>query len=316
MPQYRWYLVPDFLPGKSAMVFKIHHSMTDGLGIATFFQGFNGSYDATNLPAMRPLSFCKQIFVYLVSPLLILQTLPSVAMMKRDSNALKKDNEPLSGRKTLGYALDLNFSQVKIYCKENKVTINDYCSSLLSTSLYEYFANEEQKAIQERDEKVDFPHYKKVYKIPQTVNVAVPFSLRQPFKTIKDVKMTNDFGSLLIALQPTKKFSDALPAIQKQFNSLKGSLMPFGVLYSTKISVTLPFLMPKMMLEDLTDKYSLVYSNLNASKSDYFFDEKKLIGNYFVAPGVGKLSTGVSICTIGTRMSLGIFSDEVQMKNP
>jgi len=71
-----------------------------------------------------------------------------------------------------------------------------------------------------------------------------------------------------------------------------------------------------MMLDDLTDKYSIVYSNLNASKKDYYFDGKKNIGHYFVAPGVGKLSTGVSLCTIGSKMSLGIFSDAVQMKNP
>ena len=37
MPQYRWILIPDYKDGKSALVFKLHHSMSDGLGIATFF---------------------------------------------------------------------------------------------------------------------------------------------------------------------------------------------------------------------------------------------------------------------------------------
>lgn len=165
--------------------------MTDGLGIATFFQGFNGSYDATNLPAMRPLSFCKQLFVWLVSPFLILQTLGSVMLMKRDSNALKKDNTPLSGKKTLGYILDLNLPAIKDYCKSKGCTVNDYCSSLLSVSLYKYFEREERRAIDAGD---------KAYKMPKSINCAVPFSLRQPFKTIQDVKMVNDFGSILIAL--------------------------------------------------------------------------------------------------------------------
>lgn len=223
-------------------------------------------------------------------------------LMKRDSNALKKDNTKLSGKKTVGFHYDLNLTAIKDYCKKKSCTINDYCSTLLSVSLYEYFENEEKRAIQARE---------KVYKIPTTLNVAVPFSLRQPFKTLTDVKMKNDFGSILINLKPIKEFSDALPVVKKQFGELKGSLMPFGVLYSTKISVSLPFLLPKMMLDDLTDKYSIVYSNLNASKNSYWFDGKKNLHHFFVAPGVGKLTTGVALCTVGTNMSIGVFSDEV-----
>jgi len=222
--------------------------------------------------------------------------------MRRDSNALKKDNTPLSGKKTFGYNFDLNLQGMKDYCKAKNCTINDYCSALLSVSLYEYFELEEKRAIAAKE---------KAYKMPPSINCAVPFSLRQPFATLKDIKMVNDFGSLLVPLKPFKEIDDALPSIKKEFNKLKGSLMPFGVLYSTKISVSLPFLLPKMMLDDLTDKYSIVYSNLNASKTEYFFDGKRNLGHYFVAPGCGKLSTGISLCTVGPRMSLGIFSDEV-----
>ena len=72
-PQYKFFLVPDYMPGKSAVVLKIHHSFTDGLGIATFFQMFTDEYDPKNLPAMKPLGFCKQLFTFLISPLLILK---------------------------------------------------------------------------------------------------------------------------------------------------------------------------------------------------------------------------------------------------
>lgn len=36
-PQYKMFLIPDYQPGKSVVVFKIHHSMSDGLGIATLY---------------------------------------------------------------------------------------------------------------------------------------------------------------------------------------------------------------------------------------------------------------------------------------
>lgn len=45
------------------------------------------------------------------------------------------------------------------------------------------------------------------------MKIAVPFSLRQPFKKISDVKMCNDFGSLLIRLPLYRDFEDALKPI-------------------------------------------------------------------------------------------------------
>lgn len=92
--------------------------------------------------------------------------------------------------------------------------------------------------------------------------------------------------------------------------------MPFGVLYTTKLSVMFPYTIPQMLLEDLTGKFTMVYSNLNASKKPYVFDDKKMIGHFFFPPGLIKLGTGFSILTIGDIMSVGCFSDVNCMKDP
>lgn len=101
-PQYKFYLIPDYQPDKSAFVLKIHHCMSDGQGIATLFQAFNSSYDSSNLPRMKPLSLCKKIFVYAVSPILILQTLFKIQFEGIDYNAMKHKAK-LSGEKVGGY---------------------------------------------------------------------------------------------------------------------------------------------------------------------------------------------------------------------
>jgi hypothetical protein len=36
-PQFKFILIPDYINNQSVVVLKIHHSFTDGLGIATFF---------------------------------------------------------------------------------------------------------------------------------------------------------------------------------------------------------------------------------------------------------------------------------------
>jgi hypothetical protein len=47
---------------------------------------------------------------------------------------------------------------------------------------------------------------------------------------------------------------------------MKKSLNPFGVLYATKMTVALPFTLPKLICDDMTRKFTMVYTNLNASK--------------------------------------------------
>jgi len=98
------------------------------------------------------------------------------------------------------------------------------------------------------------------------MHLAVPFSLRQPFKTVKDVRMGNDFGSILIDMKIFKSLKESLPYMKKTFGALKSSLVPFGVLFATKLNVALPFILPKILSEDLTRKFTIVYSNLLASK--------------------------------------------------
>ena len=203
MPQYRWILIPEFEDGKSAMVFKIYHSMSDGMGIATFFQAFNDDYNSANLPAVRPLPAFKQFGVHLLSPFLVLREMYVTATAKVDINSIKKPVS-MSGKKTLGYIKDLGLPQMKEFCRKKRCTIGDYCNCLLSISLFEYFSIQKQKATMNRE---------KAYDIPETLRVSVPFSLRQPYKNVEDVIMNNDIGSMIILLPVQREFDQALKDI-------------------------------------------------------------------------------------------------------
>lgn len=177
-------------------------------------------------------------------------------IQKVDYNAMNRGTT-MSGEKTGGFSYDLSLEQIKKYCKAKRCTINDYASSVLSCALYAYFVDEEQRMTDAGEVAVP---------CPRSLHVAVPFSFRQPFKNIKDVKMHNDFGSILVDLKLFEKHSDALVYFKKLFSKLKTSFNPFGVLYATKLTVSLPFNLPKLLGDDLTRKFTMVYTNLNASK--------------------------------------------------
>ena len=124
------------------------------------------------------------------------------------------------------------------------------------------------------------------------------------------------FGILLrinrsrrISIDIHEKYDDALSHTKKLFNALKSSLMPFGGTYATVFQNSLPFNFSKYIMADSSSKFTLIYSNLNASKIIYYWDGKKLLGQFFFVPGCSKITVGIGLCTTGDIMSMTCFSD-------
>jgi hypothetical protein len=85
-------------------------------------------------------------------------------------------------------------------------------SSLVSNTLFEYF------------ERKGETHSK--------INMACPFSLRQPIKDLKEFKMTNDIVGIPVNLNVLKDFDEALKQQRAFFRGIKNSLDPFGFMMS------------------------------------------------------------------------------------
>lgn len=189
---------------------------------------------------------------------------------------MKKD-EGMSGKKVFGYT-DLDLASMKSIVKQKKISINDYTCALFSWTMYEYLKQEADRAKQQK---------KPIYEVPKTIRMAIPFSFRQPFKELKDVKFKNDFGSILMDLKLFDNFDDNLKDCKRQLDGLKTSLNPYGVYYLTRLPLLLPYDLPKMISNDASNKFSLIYTNLNASTEQYCFDGKRDLIHYFLVPGYG-----------------------------
>lgn len=91
---------------------------------------------------------------------------------------------------------------------------------------------------------------------------------------------------------------------------MRTSIDIYGIYETFRISVNLPFLLPRKSIDFLSDKYSGIFTNVNASKKPYLINGKKQLGQFFFVPGVAKICTGFSILTTGPFMSFSCFSDE------
>ena len=225
-----------------------------------------------------------------------------IILTKRNHNAIKK-NYLMTGKKNGAHTMDLDIVAMKVYCKKRGCTINDYTTALISNTLYEYM---------EINKIVDGIEYA----IPNEISTVIPISLRQPFKKIEDVKMCNDFVAMPVQIVIRKELEESLPLIKSLFDSMRGSLDVYGMLQVFNMSVSYPFTLPRVMIDFLANKYTICYSNLNASKIPYIWDGKKQLGQFYFPPAIGNFCCGISLCTTGPFMSLSCFSDENSIKDP
>lgn len=209
----------------------------------------------------------------------------------------------MTGRKNGAYTENLQPLKMKAFCKQKNITINDYVTSVLSTTLFEYF-NTHQVVDGE------------VYQIPASVDMGMPISLRTPFKRIEDVRMVNDFCAMPISIPICRTLNEALVPIARNFKRLRNSLDVYGVFEVFRISVNLPFTLPRANLDFLSSKYTAIFTNVNASKKAYVVNGKKQLGVFFFVPGVGMINTGFSILTTGPFMSFACLADEHSIRDP
>ena len=151
--------------------------------------------------------------------------------------------------------------------------------------------------------------------MPSDINVGLPFSLREAPDTFEDVRMNNNFVAVPVNVRLFGDFEKALVHFQKQFKAMRASLGPFGVFSAFHVVTLLPFMFPRLAIFLISSKYTMIYSNLNASKIPYVFDGKKSLGSFFYVTSPGKIGMGASICTTGGTCILSVNGDEAALEN-
>ena len=67
------WLVPEFEENESLVVFKIHHVVSDGLGIFIMLQALSGRYDCNDwVMTSSKMSFAKELVLALIKPFTLL----------------------------------------------------------------------------------------------------------------------------------------------------------------------------------------------------------------------------------------------------
>jgi diacylglycerol O-acyltransferase / wax synthase len=126
-----------------------------------------------------------------------------------DKNGIKPSEVNLKGHKGNAICKAFDVSHLKHHGKKYGGTINDAVLALTSMSLKQYLR-----------EQNDFE--------TKSINMLVPFSLREIPQTAPQHRINNEFTILCFTLQLHGLFAEAIEQISKQTGALKNSLYPFS----------------------------------------------------------------------------------------
>eukprot|EP00356_Strombidium_inclinatum_P016716 CAMPEP_0170504972 /NCGR_PEP_ID=MMETSP0208-20121228/49473_1 /TAXON_ID=197538 /ORGANISM="Strombidium inclinatum, Strain S3" /LENGTH=188 /DNA_ID=CAMNT_0010785533 /DNA_START=751 /DNA_END=1317 /DNA_ORIENTATION=- len=180
-----------------------------------------------------------------------------------DHNSIRNDSKR-AGKKKGYFSTDFDIDKMKAYCHSRKISVNDYMAAVLCVALHDYFS-----------ENTKTDSNGKLYPVPKDINVGMPISMRQPESKIENIRMENDISSIPIRFCVTPDFEEALKYQRAKFEAMKKSIFSFGPVFTGQFTASLPFLLPSFSLQELSTKFSFIFTNVNSSKSNVICNGKK-----------------------------------------
>ena len=81
-------LKENFTEDKSLFIIKMHHIMSDGLGIVSFLSNLVDEYDPKILPPMKSFTLLDKLVIYLTIPYYFVRMTLTFLLYKPDYNPL------------------------------------------------------------------------------------------------------------------------------------------------------------------------------------------------------------------------------------
>lgn len=251
------FYIPDYSETESVFVYKVHHSLADGIANILMFFQLTDSPKFEDYPSvMVRFGWLQDLMIKMSMPFyLIWLTINLVILRKPERNGYKSNEiiKKMSTHKSVMFVPDIETDLIKARAKVlssegSRLTFNDILIAAISKTINDYL----QKNTDDRTTK-------------QTI-LACPFSLRRPPTALGDFEFNNDFAIVPLKLRLIDNVKDGIKLISRDMNALKKSIEPIGLVYLIKIVMQLPEFVRAHILEDFCDKMTFGFSNVPGPK--------------------------------------------------
>lgn len=224
----------------------------------------------------------------------IARELVHIGLLPRDPGT--RLHAPMTGRKRVAWAQPLDLGAVKEVAHRLEGTVNDVLMACATGALRRYLAETDA------DLKSD-------------IHVAVPFSLRPRDQMI--TQLGNQFG-LVVVLLPIQE-DDALERfhkVRKAMRDLKESVQPMVTFGLLGLLGRGPAAVEKFALDTLSDKASLVMTNVPGPESPLRIAGARLLQPLVWVPQSGHLGVGFSVLSYAGSVQFGVIADSQRVGDP
>ncbi|MFE8072254.1 wax ester/triacylglycerol synthase family O-acyltransferase [Marinobacteraceae bacterium S3BR75-40.1] len=222
------------------------------------------------------------------------EELARLGLMPRDTRTHL--HKPLTGRKAVAWADPLSLNDVKDTAHLLTGTVNDVLMTAAAGALRRYLMEADRE-------------------LKGNIHVAVPFNLRPLDKPIE--KLGNEFGLVMVELplkqpDPIKRFHE----VQANMRQLKESVQPMVTFGLLSIFGAGPANLEKAALDFLSEKSSLVMTNVPGPKSPLTIAGAHILQPLVWVPQSGSIGVGLSILSYAGTVQFGLIADQAQIHDP
>ncbi len=291
-------LIPEFGDGGSAIIFRIHHCMGDGIGlIPILFSLMDAEPEGGGMvfPAVidkdgkPPNKLLLALHAAVVGPFLLLQKM----LWRPDKNRLH--GRALSGTKRVAWTDPIDLGVVKEVKNRLGATVNDVLVACVAGAFQRYLARHADEEL-------------------KRLRVSMPVNVRSRFE---ELKMDNKFAAVLLPLPVVADVRERIAATRQVLNRLKRSIEPFFT-YAAVI-VLLKFLPPavsRFLIDFLASKCTAVLTNVPGPQMPVYVTGRRLRAMLFWVPQRAKVGIGVSILTLTGSLRVGVIADTALIADP
>lgn len=300
-----WHMsVIDRVEGGHAIVFRVHHCITDGLGLVHVLKHLTDDTERHGAaqPAWRDHPHWSVGVRYPACFMLArawkwLQVgghIARLALLRSDARTRFKGE--LAGAKQLVWLPPIPLWQVHGLARRMGVTINDVWVAAVSGALRSY--------LQERGVAVD----------RAMLRAAVTFNLREKGNAFQ---LGNEFGLVAVPL-PTDVATalDRLRLASARMTAVKRSRQPHATMAFLSIAGALPRALQRLALDLFTSKGSVVLTNIEGPADTRFLAGARMTDLICWVPQAGLIGVGLALVSYAGQVQLALFVDGALVPDP
>ena len=302
LPLWQLHLIPELVPGVSAVITRIHHCMGDGIALVpvlfSLMDRDDPSVEAFANPQPPQVGAGKsgrsKVAVGLAAALAGGPVLLGKAIAPRDKSSMH--GPKCSGEKRVAWTDEIDLGAIKALKNALGATVNDVLMACVAGAFRRY-------AEQHTGEPL------------KRFRVSMPVNVRWPTEPLL---MENRFATVLLKLPAhIRDVRERVMATKKRMDRLKRSVEPIVMFGAQNILLhALPSAVGRKLVNFYGNKTTCVLTNVPGPQVPLSVGGRRLRGMVFWVPQRDLIGIGVSILSFAGKLRVGVVADTALLPDP